>query len=230
MKIVVCIPTFFRSYGLQRILQSIKDTVTFDDVKGLEIIGSVANEPNDEEAVKIVKKYEAILATCSKPRNGTANAWNTAMAAAPDADAYFLGSDDMYFMYGCWAEAVKQIEAGYGFVGFNDNDIRELRVDRRTCKIVRNPDYVCHYLMTRDFVVKHHGGVMAIPHYDGWWLDVEASTRAKMANTFIHDIDANIKHDWKGTAGAGGKYERNKAIYEARKRIGFPDDFKAIIK
>lgn len=230
MKIVVCIPTFFRPYGLRRILQSIKDTVAFDNVKGLEVIGSVANEADDKEAAKIVKQYGAILATCPKPRNGTCNAWNTAMAAAPDGDAYFLGSDDLYFMYGCWTEAVKQIEADYGLIGFNDNDIRELRVDKRKLKVIRNPDYICHYLLTRDFIIKHQGGVMAIPHYDGWWPDVEACMRAKAVNKLIHALDANIKHDWKGAAGRGGQYEKNKAIYEARKRRGFPDDFKAIIK
>jgi hypothetical protein len=230
MKICVAIPTFFRPYGLRRVLQSIKDTSAFDDVPGLEVIASVVYEQDDTEAPAIIKSYVAIPAPCAIPRNGTSYCWNTAMAAAPDADAYFLGSDDLFFMLGCWTEAVKQVQAGYGFVGFNDNDIRELRVNKETCKVMRNPDYVCHYLMTREFIIKYHGGVMCIPHYDGWWLDVEACDRAKRAGQFIHALDANIKHDWKGAAGHGGHYEKNKKIYQERKAAGFPDDFTPVIQ
>ena len=230
MKIGVCIPTFFRSYGLHRALRSIHDTVTFDDVPGLTVHPIVAYEQDDTEAARLAQQFGAIPAPCAIPRNGTSYCWNTALAAASNFDAYVLGADDLYFMYGVWAEAVKQIKAGYGFVGLNDNDIRELRVNQDTCKVIRNPDYVCHYLMTRDFIVQHHGGVMAVPWYDGWWLDVESTMRAKRAKTFIHALDANIKHDWKGSAGNGGKYEQNKAMYDMRKRAGFPDDFEPVIR
>lgn len=229
-KIGVCIPTFFRVYGLRRILQSIRDTAKFANIPGVQVVASVANEPDDVNARIVSKEYGATLATCPIRRNGTANAWNNAMAAEPDCDAYILGSDDLYFMYGWLEEVMMYVNQGYGLVGFNDNDIRELRVDKRTCKIIRNPDYVCHYLMTREFIIQHHGGVMAIPWYDGWWLDVEACQRAKRVGMLIHALDANIKHDWKGAAGTGGHYERNKQIYDARKKANFPNDFEAVIQ
>jgi hypothetical protein len=231
LKIAVCIPTFFRPYGLRRILQSIKDTVVFDDVPGLIVDAVVTHEPDDIEAVGIAKKFGAILATNPIPRKGSGSAWNIAMASALDYDAYVLGSDDMYFMYGIWPAVLTQIQAGYGMVGFDGNIVRELRVDSKTHKIIRNNRYDCHYLLTREFIIKYNGGVMAIPHYIAYNLDVETHDRAVRAGQFIHAADANVKHDWKGTANRGGSFaKQDNDMYEARKRRGWPDDFEAILK
>lgn len=233
MKLAVCIPTFFRPYGLRRVLQSIKDTVAFDGVPDLTVDVVVTRDPEDKEAPAIALAYKAQMVVLPESHQGGAYGWNHALAVALDYDAYVLGSDDIYFMYGVWTETLKQFAAGFGFVGFNDNSIRELRVDRKSGYIIRNQKWVTHFAMTREFIIKYNGGVLAIPKYTMWNLDIETSQRAKRAGQFVHALDANIKHDWKDTADSDLKSARgkkDKIMYDWRESQDFLDDFEAIIK
>lgn len=114
MRIAVLVPAFFRSYGLRRVLQSIRDTVQFDHIEGLVVDAIVAHEPDDIEAERIAQAYKTTLTCNQASRRGSIYAWNTAMSAAPDYDAYVLGSDDMYFMYGVWAETFNRSSRDLG--------------------------------------------------------------------------------------------------------------------
>jgi len=226
MKLAVLIPTFFRPDGLRRALQSVQDTVMFSDLEDVEVISVVAHEIDDPEAVVIAKEHRATPAENKLSRRGNAYAWNTCLAAEPDCDAYVLGQDDAYFMYGWLEEVIRCIAAGYGFIGLNDNDYRECRCVNG--KHVRNTKWYTNYVMTRDFILDYHGGVMAVPHYNGYSMDVEATQRAKRAGKFVYAPHANVKHDYRGTAG-GGQGKVNLRIYNRREANGFPDDFEPII-
>jgi hypothetical protein len=148
-----------------------------------------------------------------------------ALRAFPDADAYVLGSDDAIFQPGWYEATMQALEqiGGSGLVGFNDG-----RKDKRALAV--------HYLMTRDFIIEHHGGVMAVPHYRSWGLDTEACQRAIAAGKYIKCLEAMVVHDWHGPDGdetyrMGLEYRKNvKQIYERRRMAGFPDDFEPIIK
>lgn len=172
----------------------------------------------------IAVDFNALCVVVRPARAGCSAAWNAALAAYPNADAYVLGSDDAVFLPG-WLEAAltKLDEIGRsGLVG-----LRSKKEGIQTLS--------AFYMMTRDFILKHHGGVAAIPHYTSWYVDAEACGRAQLAGCYTKTSTVVVRHDWYGPDGdetyrlAQDRREANKAIYEARRAAGFPDDFEPII-
>jgi hypothetical protein len=219
MRIAVLIPTIYRPAGLKRTLVTLQATAP-------ECIAVVAAEKDDVEGQKMAERYGAIFTTCPEPLRGGAYAWNQALKAAPDFDAYFLGSDDIEFTPG-WLEEVLRVLndelCGSGFVGINDNR--------------KNAKSFCatHYLMTRDFIIQYNGGVAAAPFYFCDWTDMEADRRARRANKWAWADKAIVRHIWMGPAGdaayqrAAARRKDVRPIYEDRERRGYPDDFEPII-
>jgi len=224
MRIAILTPTIYRPAGLHKSLSSLRDTTSHID--NVDIV--IAAEKDDDEARHIADKYDAIFTVCEEPLQGCAYAWNQAMKAALDYDAYFTGSDDIEYING-WLDEVLRVLAepplnGSGFVGIND-----ARKDaRKFC--------ATHYLMTRDFIIEHNGGVMAAPFYFANWTDMEADRRARKAGKWAWAEKAVVKHLWRGPYGDTAytrAYEARaeaKLVYEDRLKRGFPDDFEPIIK
>src|SRR4030095_11172309 len=75
--------------------------------------------------------------------------WNLGLSRYPDYDAYVLGADDLWPESGWLDAALKKVLDGYGLVGFNDGHTEGTAL-------------ATHYLMTRAFLMRHHGGVLAI--------------------------------------------------------------------
>lgn len=218
MKIVALIPTLHRPEGLIRVISSLRDTAP-----DVEIV--VAVDPDDKQARYTARLFGAQVAVCEEPRRGCAYAWNTAMAAAPDADIYVLGADDCIFTAG-WLEAalhgLNKHLSGSGLVGFNAK--------------WKKTDLSFHYMMTRDFIIEHHGGVAAVPHYESWCVDSEACERAQQAGKYYKALDSIVLHDWKGPDGdetyrlAHERRPKNKDLYFQRQAAGFPNDFPPILR
>ena len=219
MRIAVLLPTCHRPAGLRRALQTLKDTAP-------DLHPVVAAEADDSQAPIIAKEFGATFTVCPEPYRGCGAAWNTALRAAMDFDAYFLGSDDIIFMPG-WIEAVlRAFEklGGSGFVGIND------------CR--KNAEKFCatHYLMTRDFIIDYNGGVAAAPCYACDYTDMEADRRARRAGKWIWAKDALVKHDWKGPYGdetyrrATAVRSGMKSIYLEREKQNFPNNFPPILR
>lgn len=214
-KITALIPTFYRPNGLARVLASLRDTAP--SVKCM-----VAPEMDDIRALEIARTYGAIVAQCEQPLAGCAYAWNTALKASPNDDIYVIGADDAIFKFGWLEAALKALDkiGGSGLVAFQSGHRKK---------------FGDHYMMTRDFMVQHHGGVAAVPVYTSWCVDDEAQWRAIKAKKFVKCAEAVVLHE-KGAEDDKGyimwqKYrEFNREIYYRRHARGFPDDFEAIIK
>ena len=201
---VAClIPTFFRPEGLKRVLRSLRETSP--DVRAV-----VVAESDDEQAPLITSEFNATFVTCLQPRQGTVPNWNLALATEPNYDAYFLGADDLYFTPGWLEETLKILESigGSGLIQISNFG---------------------HYLMTRDFIIEHHGGVMVVPHYKGWCPDIEAITRARRAGKFGYAPNAIVVHEWHGSASNNYAVE-GWALLEQRRAAGWIDDFPPILK
>ena len=205
MNIAILIPTYFRSSKLRRLLQSLKDTAPL-------VHPVVVAEPDDGYARVIAKNFGATFATCL-PRQGSGYAWNYALSIAPNYDAYILGADDCYYLPG-WYEAMLKCmddNGGSGLFALNDKTGTQ------------------HYLMTRDFIINHNGGVMVMPYYKGWYQDMEACARARRVGLYFFAIDAKIVHDWHGSA--TNHFEKDgRKLFEKRQAAGFPDDFQPILE
>lgn len=216
MNIAALIPTLHRPDGLLKALNSIRETA-----RDVHIV--IAADADDEIAARTAALFGATLAICKQSRMGCAYAWNTALEAYPDADIYVIGSDDAIFQPG-WLEAALKALAkidGSGLVGFHSGEKDELAL---------------HYMMTRDFLIEHHGGVAAVPHYSSWCVDTEAVERARRARKYIKAMDALVLHEWGGPDGdecyrlGAERRDENKALYYKRKKLGFPDDFEPILR
>jgi GT2 family glycosyltransferase len=217
MTIAALIPTLNRPDGLRRVLQSLRDTAP-------SVVPVVAADMDDTTAQAIATEHGAVLAVIPETRRGCAYAWNAALRAAPAYDVYVIASDDCEFTPG-WLEASLAALAklgGSGLVGFNDGKKRA-------------ESLAVLYLMTRDFITEHHGGVAAVPHYFTWGVDTEAIMRAQAVDKYVKALDAKVLHHWGGpkadsTYAMGAEHrDETKRIYGERRDSGFPDDFERII-
>jgi GT2 family glycosyltransferase len=216
MVIAALIPTLHRPAGLWRVLQSLEDTAP-------DVVRVVATDKDDRTAREIALTFNCTIAVCRDNRGGCAHAWNTALMAYPDADIYVLGADDAIFTAGWLEAALRALDdiGGDGLIGFNGQ--------------WKDSVMSFHYLMTRKFMIEHHGGVAAVPHYFTWGVDTEACKRAMRAGKYKKAMDAIVLHDWQGPDGdetyrMGAERRREtKKIYGGRAKHGFPDDFERII-
>lgn len=218
VKVAALIPTLHRPAGLWRVLGSLEDTAP-------SVVRVVATDPDDRTAREIALTFGCIISVCDDNRLGCAHAWNTALKAYPDADAYVLGADDAIFTPGWLEVALKALRkhlGGDGLVGFNAK--------------WKQTEMAFFYLMTRQFMIEHHGGVAAVPHYFTWGLDTEACQRAIRAGKYYKALDAIVLHDWRGPDGdetytmGRARREETKEIYKQRELLDFPDDFEPIIR
>ena len=217
MKIAALIPTLHRPEGLIRVLSSLRDTAP-----DVQIV--VAVDDDDETAKHTARLFGAAVAVCKEPRQGCAYAWNTAMQSVANADIYIIGSDDCIFTEGWLEAALRALNkmGGSGLVGFNAR--------------WKKTDVSFHYMMTRDFIIEHHGGVAAIPHYSSWCVDSEACERAMRAGKYVRALDAIVLHEWLGPDGdetyriAKARRTPNKDLFFRRQEQGFPDDFDPILR
>jgi GT2 family glycosyltransferase len=217
MDVIALLPTLHRPDGLRLALQSLQQTAP-------HVLPVVSCDPDDHEAHRIADEFGAVHVTIQQPRAGCASAWNVALRAMPDRDVYVLASDDCEFMPGWLEAALEALEqmGGSGLVGFNDG--------RKPPKSL-----AVHYLMTRDFIAEHHGGVAAVPHYFAWGVDTEAIQRAQRVGKYVKCMSARVIHHWHGPDGddtyrmGAAHRDETKAIYKQREAAGFPDDFERII-
>ena len=206
-------PTLYRASGLEAAYISIKATVP-----DVEVI--IAHELGDERAEIFCKMHELKSAVC-EDQQGPAHAWNEALKVCPDADIYILASDDVEFIPGWYEIALKALT---GLVGMNDG----------TGKYERT-GWATQYMMTREFIIKYNGGVVACPHYRVDFTDVEICERAKRAGVFSYCPDALVVHHWRVNDDEGYREaDKHRAaarkVYEARKAKGFPNDYEPILR
>lgn len=206
MNIAIIVPTFFRLHGLRRALQTLQDTAP-------AVHPIVVREKDDAEAEIIARQFDASIVTCPLSRRGSVPAWNLGLATEPNHDAYILGADDCYYLPGWYEALVQCVEENGGSGLFALNDGTDIQ----------------HYMMTRDFIIEHHGGVMAVPHYSGWSLDFEACARAERAGLRFFAREAHIVHDWHGSA-SKISFKNDRETFYLREADGFPDDFDAIVQ
>lgn len=208
MKIAALVPTLYRRAGLERVVESLHKTAP-----NVRVV--VAHEKDDDVTwladLEGVDWYNITTAICAEYRQGCAYAWNTALKAVPNYDHYVLASDDVEFLPG-WLE-VAELDK-HPFAGLN------------AC--FGPPQYSCFYSMSREFIVKHHGGVAAVPHYKVWGVDTEACERAYRVGLYWATREQVVVHHH---AGLPPEWVRmaTKRIYNTRRAAGFPDDFERIL-
>lgn len=225
----ILMPTYNRAARLRDALDSLAPTIA--GLSNVEVI-IVYNEPDHASAWAIVDRvgrFQRIKAIPhDKDDTSAVRGWNKALDYIDsDSQACMLAADDLIFHSG-WLQA-----ADAAYVEFGHEDVLIGLNDGRTHQ------FATHYIMTRKFIVLHHGGVMAVPKYKSWYLDVEASEIAKQAGRFLYVPEALVEHRHYGNRKApiDPTYEKgsikygdiDRQTYNQRKAQGFPKDYPPII-
>jgi hypothetical protein len=166
------------------------------------------------------------FSVAKSPRLTAVQKWNYGLECAPDYDAYVLGADDLWAHEEWHNNALRaQKESGLGFIGINDGHCDGSNVST-------------HYMMTREFIINHHGGVMAVPHYRSWGIDEEATSRAKKENQFFYAENSILEHRhflWEKSkidltySTAKTSHDYDVFICSIRRARSWPNDFEAVI-
>jgi hypothetical protein len=221
-RVCILLPTRFRHDGLRRVLDSLASTAP-------DCIVIVATDPEDPMSRLIATTYHCVIATCPDNKLGCVVAWNWALRHALTTSLAFVSAADDVVFQPDWLERSLQAlhEMGdSGLVGFNDDKLRYYGTSYW---------WATHYMMTRDFIIDHLGGVFCPPVYRNDYTDWEVSAIAIRADKFRMCEDAHVTHLWKGPDGdetyslAKEHRKESKLIYEQRKAKGFPITWKPIL-
>lgn len=213
LKVSIVIPTHGRAEQAVKCINQL-----FETVKGHEVEVIVCSDDTmieDDRIKMVVTEGKAI------------EGWNKGLTQAT-GDAIVLAADDLWFTPG-WLDAALKGLLGLpehsGLVGFNDG-------------ATKGKNFATHYLMTRDYIERFNGGVLACPAYQHNFIDVEASARAQLAGRYHYAEDAIVEHRhylW-GKADKDETYQLTEGTFlpdqetfRQRAAAGFPDDFEPVL-
>lgn len=211
-KVSVVIPTRGdRPDGLLRCVQSLRDTAP--DVEILVVYdGDVAGE---DEPI-------GVMCLMLPDAPGAIECWNQGAAHA-SGDAFVLGADDIVFQPGWYEEAMSKLVQMnmVGLVALNDMSPNAGKL-------------ATHYLVSKNYLVNEWNGCLAIPAYEHYFVDTEATYRAQRDQMFSYAENAKVEHNhhlW-GKAPEDETYKKGmstfiegRETYEERKQEGFPNDW-----
>lgn len=220
--VAVLIPTTGRA---KQMLERVTDLLEQSYPVGDPPFVYLAIPENDKKTLAAAEDLPPIRFIVKRPAKTTAvEGWNLAYAAAyaDFADWFVLGADDIVWHPGWLAAALACAEKNKAqVIGLNDGHTN-LR------------HYGAHYMVHRDFIKKHMGGVFIPPAYKSWWFDREICEKAHGLGLYAAAHDATAEHlhpEW-GTAEMDDTYElgyplhdEDRDLYQARKAAGFPVDY-----
>ncbi len=228
LKISVLLPSMGRPDRLVSCVEQIFDTTQDHDVEVVVVIEC------DKESGPALRDSESLagkpLKIIERPfHRGPVVGWNQALDnARPDAEAFILAADDVVWLPGWLDAALAALETlpdHDGMVGFNDS-------------FLDGSEHATHYLVTRQFLIEHLGGVMAVPYYRHYCVDMENGARAVRVGRYVWAQDAVIDHhhysygkmemDHTNKLGVSWNTADLKMFY-TRQAMGFPDDFMPIL-
>lgn len=216
-RIVVCIPTYGRGdqfyHRLWTLLRQELPT-------GVELAAAVSTVQGDvhswKMAVQLENKWPGRIVMVERGPDTTAvDGWLQAYMAAPGADWYVLGADDVEWHPGWLVEAL-------GIAGLTRAQViglNDLSTDLA--------DYAPHYMMSGEYAAKY--GFIP-PGYRSWWFDREVCQAARMRGKYAPAWKAIAEHvhpDW-GKAPLDDTYrngmpyrDADHHLYERRRAGGF---------
>lgn len=221
-KTSILLPSAYRGAQLIKALDLIYATV---GLLPIEVCVSVVQD--DLQSQNILRDAPIVydVRTRAEYERGAVYAWNKLLALS-SGSVVALWADDLVPRAG-WLDCALNYLAieGVALVGFND-----LYSD--------GTEYAAHWLAPREWLVKHLGGVMYPPMYMSWWADREVTDRARALGCHVWAKDAIVEHRNytfgvsevdKTYKAAQSNYAVDEATYRARKALGFPNDYKAVI-
>ena len=216
--LTIVLPTRGRPQQLTACLNSLAQTAP-----GVRIV--LVMDEDDAATLELAAQYQGTLPIhplVVKPGYTAAEKWNMGADAATTNTLVFA-ADDLVFREG-WAEkttvALKSFPDGSALVGFDE---------------LAGSPHPLHYAVTKKLLAEINGGVLVVPHYRSWYMDVELCAKARAHGRYLPKCGAIVehRHPQHGTApidathrlGFLANHNRDRWIYEQRKRAGFPTDW-----
>lgn len=219
-RVSVVMPTQARAEQAVRCVERLRQTARGYD---LEVV-AVADD-DEVSAAALAPVADAVILTPG--RVGPVAGWNLGAEVA-SGDVLVLGADDLWAFHGWVGEMLERMAEfpdGDGMVGFND--------------LAQDGDVLAtHYAVSRRFAREHFGGVLVCPHYQSYYVDVEATARGKRAGRYTWAQNAVLEHRhwlWRKAACDGLYVERaplmatDEALFRRRMLAGWPDDFERVL-
>lgn len=220
-RVSVILPTRERPEQARRCLERLWQTAVGYDVEAVAVVDQ------DESTVAAISGAGLGRVIALPERVGAVRAWNIGATAA-SGDVLVLAADDLWWFHGWVGEMLEQMArfpTGDGMVGFND-----LAQDGNIL--------ATHYAVSRRFAIEHFGGVLVCPHYRQYFVDNEATARARRANRYIWAQNAVVEHRhpcWR-KAELDGLYTASSQFMKVdgetfvrRRTAGFPNDYDAVL-
>jgi len=227
MKVSVVVATCARPDMFFNMIRSLYATTEGYDIEIVSVIDET------EKAITWITEYiipKNWVLDFSSVRRGALAAWNRGLQIST-GDIIVPAGDDQIF-HPDWLDYAlesheKQLN-GYGVVGMND-----LAYDG-------NKQLATMYLMDRQFIKDHLGGVLCPPVYHYYNVDSEINAKSKLLGKFYWDERAKVEH----LHSAHGKrpvdihdlerqesnwMEIDRQIFEDRKARGFPIEWSSLI-
>lgn len=213
--VAVLMPTRGRAQQMRR---NVAGLLECHVPRGVELCVVLAVCDDDWETKAAINEYLSDNVTMTeRPRQSDAvQGWNQAADAAPFADWFILGADDIVWHSDWLKEAMLVIDqTGAQVIGLNDGGHTDLN------------DYAPHYMVRREFLEKYQGGYMVPPEYKSWWFDREICQRARALGLYAPAWKAMAEHqhpDW-GTAQMDETYRQALTLHDVdgklyRQRMG----------
>ena len=216
--LTIVLPTRGRPAQLTACLNSLAQTAS-----GVRIV--LVMDEDDAATLELAAQYQGTLPIhplVVKPGYTAAEKWNMGADAATTNTLVFA-ADDLVFHDG-WAEkttvALKAFPDGSALVGFDE---------------LADSPHPLHYAVTRKLLTEINGGVLSVPHYRSWYMDVELCAKARAHGRYLPKCGAIVehRHPQHGTApidathrlGFLANQHRDRWIFQQRERAGFPTDW-----
>lgn len=217
VKVVICLPTTGRGDQFYHRLWTL---LRQELPPGVELVAVVSTVEGDAHtwkmAVQLENKWPERVVIVERSADTTAvDGWLQAYQAAPGADWYVLGADDIEWHPGWLLEALDIANMTRAqVIGLND-----LHTNLE--------DYAAHYMMSGEYAARY-GFIPA--GYRSWWFDRDVCQAARARGKYAPAWKAIAEHvhpDWGNaplddTYRAGMVYrDDDRALYMARRAGGF---------
>jgi glycosyltransferase involved in cell wall biosynthesis len=214
VKVSILIPSVNRPERLRECLQAILATTKGIDA---EVICSLSLTDAKSHAVAL--EANAQVTDNHIGLTGGTIAWNEASEVCRGDVLSMIGDDSI--VKGDWLKIALRELGHSGVVGLNDLS----RTDGER--------FSTHPVVTRDYLIQHNGGVLCVPHYVHYFVDVELCEHAQALGKYHFAKEAIIDHQWKGNKSdkdnvyswAQRYFDADAQCYKQRKQRGFPVDF-----
>lgn len=134
---------------------------------------------------------------------------------------WLLGASDDLLWSSEWYQ-IALATPNKGFIGLQDGEIPPA-------------DFSPHIMASREWLRTYNGGVLGVPHYKSWYVDIEACEKAKLSGTYAYTPKQVVTH-LRNFVADDSTHAKGRQFHEAdhrtflkRQSENYPNDFEGYL-